>query len=321
MRLAPDAPVRLGGDLGPEEPVGELRRFEALIEIGPDPAVSLMLADTIGADLILLKGTHGEEPELARRARRMAVAWGLPIAVGCAREEHLRAWGVPGVGYVTHCSDLIFDPEAEIGDRGRHEGFAAIDAAWQPARDAGAVVFSCSYLDRELLAPAYDRSARGEGGYDALMAGWAFAEGGDVIRANPWLARYVGRIPLIANHDAHGDPFHWFERGLRSRCYFFARSGDLEGFRDALDHNRLVVVTASGARYGRPTWARRTPFRQWSYWWHGRWWLGEERCRQPSRSPSMPLGIRAAPSRSGLRHHGACSRGHGGRCSASRGAL
>ena len=232
-----------------------LKLFQAVVEIGPDPAVAVVLAPRIGADLILLKGR--DEPELARRARRIASALGIEVEVGCAREEHLRAWGVPGLGYVTHCSDLVFRPEESIGDRGRHASFAEMVNAWRPARAAGAIVFSCSYGHRELLSPAYELSIRGGGGYDALMATWCMSPDGDLIKDWPWLQRYVGRIAVIGNHDAHGDPFHWLYKGLRTRTLFFAKTPDVEGFRDAVRKRRTVAVAHRGssfALYGHPHW-------------------------------------------------------------------
>ena len=175
------------------------------------------------------------------------------------REEHLRAWGVPGLGYATHCSDIAFDPAAGVGERGWYRSFTALARDWTKDRDRGALAFSCSHIHRELLAPVYERTGRE--GYDGIMGTWAFAPGGDVVREYPWLHRYVGRRTLIGNHDAHGDPFHWLHRGLRARTLFFARTADLAGFGDAVAHGRVVAVAhgddGETTLWGLPHWTRR----------------------------------------------------------------
>lgn len=250
-----DAPE--GDPLPPARGSGDPALHQAVFEMGPDPGVCAMLAPRIGAGLVLMKGD--DEPDLARRVRRIADAQGLSLAAACAREEHRRAWGMEGLGYVSHCSDVVFAPGTEIGDRGRYRSFADLDAAWEPARKAGALVASCAYGVRELLAPAYNLST-GPGGYDLLMAAWAMSPRGDLLRHVPWLQRYVGRLPVFGNHDAHGDPFHWLAKGLRARTLFFAESGDLAGFREAVRANRVVAVAHRGtylALHGHPVWVER----------------------------------------------------------------
>lgn len=238
---------------------GGLRLFQAVVQMGPDPGTCVALAHRVGADLLLVKTLQNTEPQLARRARAVAKGFPRPLAVACVREEHKRAWGVEGVGYATHCSDVIFGPDQQIGDRGWHKSFEGLVSAWRDDRARGALVFSASHQHRELLAPAYERSAR-RGGYDALMAGWAFAPGGDVVRENPWLARWVARMPVIGNHDAHADPFHWLHRGIRTRTLFFANTPDLAGFAEAVRAGRVVAVAhAVGGLsvWGHPYWTER----------------------------------------------------------------
>ena len=249
----------LEGDWPDADDPGGLRLFQAVIQMGPDPATSVALAHRIGADLLLIKTLQNTEPALAARAQAVARGFARPLAIGCAREEHRRAWGVEGLGYATHCSDIVFGIDHELADRGWHVGFGALVDAWSKDRSSGALAFSASHLHRELLAPAYEHSAR-RGGYDALMAGWAFAPGGDVVRENPWLERWIARLPVVGNHDAHADPFHWLHQGLRTRTLFFARSPDVAAFRDAVHRGRVVAVThgdESWSVWGHPHWTAR----------------------------------------------------------------
>lgn len=250
----------LSGRLPPPGPSDGLRLFQAVVEMGPDPGTSAALAKRIGADLLLIKSLEHGEVGLARRAQAVAERLGgKKLHVACVREEHLRAWGVPGLGYATHCSDVCFDPADGVGERHWYRDFDGILNDWKIDRLKGSIVFSASHIHRELLAPAYDRI--GALTYDALMATWAFAPGGDVVREYPWLHRYVGRRSLIGNHDAHGDPFHWLHRGLRSRTLFFAKTGDQAGFVEAVHAGRTVAVahtnTDDVTLWGHPHWTAR----------------------------------------------------------------
>ncbi|NRA96016.1 MAG: hypothetical protein HRU14_07380 [Planctomycetes bacterium] len=250
---------------------GDLQLFQAAVQMGSDPGTCVALAHRIGADLLLIKTLQNTERELARRAHAVAKGFARPLAIGCAREEHRRAWGVEGLGYATHCSDVVFDIDHELADRAWHVGFEALVDAWREDRSSGALVFSASHLHRELLAPAYEHSAR-RGGYGALMAGWAFAPGGDVVRENPWLERWVARLPVLGNHDAHTDPFHWLHQGLRTRTLFFARSPDVAAFVDAVRKGRVVAVAHGDdglTAWGHPHWTARAR-RQRKVWDRGR---------------------------------------------------
>lgn len=238
---------------------GGLRLFQAVVQMGPDPGTSVMLAHRIGARLLLVKSLAGDEERRAALARSVIAAHGLDMEVACVREEHRRAFGVEGIGYATHCSDVMWESGTAIGDRNRYTSFDELMQAWAPARAGGARVMACSYRHRELLAPVYDRSVRGDG-YDALMFAWAFAGGGDLVADHPWLHRYAGRIAAVGNHDAHGEPFHWLHRGLRTRTLFFAKEPTFAQFSEALARNRTVAV-AHGPHetvlYGHPHWTKK----------------------------------------------------------------
>jgi len=265
----------------PEEPLsgtwpdpgdpGDLKLFQALVQAGPDPGTSVAMAHAAGAHLLLIKDLRHEERARAARARAVAAGLSLDLRIACSREEHERAWGVEGLGYVTHCSDVVFSPSHTLGDRALHDSFSSIRRAWSPDRKRGALFFCASHGHRELLAPALEQSAAGVG-YDALMAGWAFASGGDVVREHPWIERWTARLPVLGNHDAHADPFHWLHQGLRTRTLFFAGAPDVGSFMDAVRKGRVVAVAhnADGlSLWGHPHWVRRAR-RERSSWDHGR---------------------------------------------------
>jgi hypothetical protein len=239
--------------------IQELKLYQAVIQMGPDVGTSVMLAQRIGADLLLLKSLKGDEEQRVKRARALVAAQGFALEVACAREEHRRAIGINGIGYATHCSDMLWTPPLALKDRSQYSSWQDLVDAWRTDRAAGARVLACSYRHRELLAPFYDASARGSG-YDALMLSWAFVRDGNLVDAHPWLHRYVGRISAIGNHDAHGDPFHWLHRGLRTRTFFFARSPTFESFREAIDRGRTIAVAHGedeNVLFGHPHWVQR----------------------------------------------------------------
>lgn len=238
----------------------ELKLFQAIVEMGPPPSVAVELARRVGADLVLVKA-DGHESELARRMNAIARSRGLPLRAACGREEYQRAyWGRAGVGFASHASDVLFQPDARIGNRTVYESFADLNRAWEPVRRARGLVFLSLPRHRELLVPALEDSVARSGGWDAVAASWAFADDGDVARDVPWIARYFQRLAVIGNHDAHHECFHWLPYGLKARTLFFAKRSDFEGFRDAVLHRRTVAVAHGGQRTGYaglPRWVER----------------------------------------------------------------
>ncbi len=271
-----------------QDPARDLRLFQAVVEMGPPSSVAVELARRIGAHLILVKA-DGREPEMAERMNAIAVSRGLAIRAACGREEYSRGiWWRPGVGFATHSSDILFRPSDDIKDRSEYESFEALVRAWEPVKQVGGLVLSCSWLHRELLTPVLERSCRRPGGWDALMASWPFAEEGDVLRDHPWLDRYVPRLAMIGNHDAHQECFQWLPFGLRTRTLFFARTGDFEGFRDAVLHRRTIAVAHGKRRLrlsGGPRWVARAHAER------SRWDRGRNEIDQ-GKAPPAPL---AAP--------------------------
>ncbi len=289
-RVPPIGRSSMDGELPPANDPGDLELWQAAVEMGPQPATTVELARRCGIDLLLVKANADVERALSTRG--IAEARGYSLDVACGREEYYRAWGCEGVGYATHCSDVLFPPEVELAEIGVYREFSGLVDAWRPARERGALVLSCSYLNRELLAPVYDLAARSPESYDGIMGTWAFTRDGDHIRENPWLHRYVGRVPMMGNHDAHGgDSFHWLHYGLRSRTLFFAERGDLQGLREAVGRRSVVAVAHAGERlvlYGHPHWVARARAERKS------WDLGRSRVRGPGIPDPVVVPIDAA---------------------------
>jgi hypothetical protein len=70
----------------------------------------------------------------------------------------------------------------------------------------------------------------------------------------------VARLPVLGNHDAHADPFHWLHQGLRTRTLFFARTPDAAAFGEAVRKGRVVAVAHGpdgDSIWGHPHWTSR----------------------------------------------------------------
>lgn len=224
---------------------------QAILEIGPDPGVALVLAARAGAHLVLLKDTRPEvdEGELVARARALKRDLGLSqIRVAAARERHKTGFLESGSGYFTHAGEWIFDPLLRTPDFGPDRP-RTDRAGWQRMTrgrgDSAPIHFTSAFRPRHLLEPfLIDRERRV---HDAIVLTWALAEQGDLVRRAPWLAAASHRMAPLGNHDAHGDPLHWAHRGFRARTLFFAKDASFEAFASAIRAGRTVAV-AHGAR-------------------------------------------------------------------------
>jgi len=88
---------------------------------------------------------------------------------------------------------------------------------------------------------AYDDGLDGQPGFNAFIAalGWP---AWDWVRHFPYRERWVGKLPALADGDAHGDIAEWKNRLGKQRILYFAQGHDLAHFLDALKDGRSVCV-------------------------------------------------------------------------------
>ena len=88
---------------------------------------------------------------------------------------------------------------------------------------------------------AYDDGLDGHPGFNAFIAalGWP---AWDWVRHFPYRERWVGKLPALADGDAHGDVAEWKNRLLKQRILYFAEEHDLPHFLDALRNGSSVCV-------------------------------------------------------------------------------
>jgi len=151
-----------------------------------------------------------------------------------------------------HISNWIIPPEMSRQQR----------ATFLSADRAGEMELPWSAFKRKVIAPmlemgtlfypeldysmvnaymAYDDGLDGRPGFNAFIAalGWP---AWDWVRHFPYRERWVGKLPALADGDAHGDVAKWRDRLLKQRILYFAEKHNLSHFLDALKTGRSVCV-------------------------------------------------------------------------------
>ncbi len=87
----------------------------------------------------------------------------------------------------------------------------------------------------------YDDGLDGQPGYNAFLAalGWP---AWDWVRQTPYRERWVGKLPALADGDAHGDLAKWRSRPEKQRVLYLAPSHELPHFLEACRNGRTVCV-------------------------------------------------------------------------------
>jgi hypothetical protein len=183
-----------------------------------------------------------------------------------------------------HVSNWLVPPAMTAEQRQR---FNAADAAgrkglpWSrfkaeviaPALDIGTLFYPEMDYGMMNAYMVYDDGLDGRPGYNAVIGGLGWPVW-DWIRFFPYRERWVGRLPIVVDGDAHGDLEKNLERLDRQRLLYFAKDHGLAGFLDACQAGRTVCVIRRGADrselvfYGAPAavaYARKH-IGQWKWW-------------------------------------------------------
>jgi len=89
------------------------------------------------------------------------------------------------------------------------------------------------------------------GGYNGFVSGGTYLKFvADIVRDQPWLEKYAGRLVPLDEADNH----HTFEGGMYHAQHvvglFVARTGDWAGFMDAVRNGRVGYIHEDGTVYG-----------------------------------------------------------------------
>ena len=220
-------------------------------------AVRAMRLDLVGA-----KTTDVNE------ARRYVDEHGYNLEVLACPENYAHQMLWLGDYPANHISNWVIPPDMSASQR----------AAFQTADEAGQQGLPWPAFKRQVIAPmlemgtlfypeldysmvnaylAYDDGLDGRPGFTGFLAalGWP---AWDWVRHFPYRERWVGKLPALADGDAHGDIAEWKDRLLKQRILYFAPQHDLPHFLEALREGRSVCVirddrvTSGVVYYGRP---------------------------------------------------------------------
>lgn len=115
-----------------------------------------------------------------------------------------------------------------------------------PLAAQGSLCYPEQDFEMEHAYAAYDAGLYGQQGYNAVQAGFNWAPR-DFVRVFPWRERYVDKLPMVADADAHGDLAKWSPQLDHVRHFYVAETPDYAAFLHAAQRGRVVTVIAQPA--------------------------------------------------------------------------
>lgn len=238
-------------------PEGAYSIFQAHLKSPSGGAEMVEAARAMGFNLVGVKTNTPDGPRVpVEEARRHAREKGYPLELAGNPEnyEHKLQWlgGHPA----HHVSNWLVPPGMTDDQRRR---FSAADAAgrqglpWPrykaqviaPVLETGTLFYPEMDYGMTNAYMVYDDGLDGRPGYNAVIGalGWP---PWDWVRFFPYRERWVGRLPMVADGDAHGDVGKWAERLDRQRVLYIAKGHGLSHFLDACRDGRTVCVIRRG---------------------------------------------------------------------------
>jgi prenyltransferase beta subunit len=144
----------------------------------------------------------------------------------------------------------------------------------RPAQELGSLVYPEQDFEMELAYEAYDAGVAGSSGYRAMLAGFNWIPR-DFVRVFPWRERYVDKLTMVADCDAHGDLAKWSPQLDSTRHLYIATGPSYAEYLEAAAAGRVVCAivgaegVASGVTYYGPAPAVeyvRERIGQWRWW-------------------------------------------------------
>lgn len=272
------------------------------------PRDAVLLAQSLGIHLWTAKN-----PPLGwiEEAQAVAGAARVPVHFAIGNEEYGTYFSVSGLGCYSHLVDLVapFHPSANQsaspGPRadGR-PGFVTPPGAmpklnhpyrWEEFRDTriaalrkagGRMIWQ--FLENEELTRALLDDAVQHGSYSAIAT---FHFGNEnFLHSQPYLHRWLGRLPFVGLQDAHGQESWWWGNQLAGfTTLFAAKDASWQSWLEALDRNLVMAVRHDAITGWKTHYAGGSPqlrdfVRQREARW--RWW---DATGAPARRPAASL--------------------------------
>jgi len=228
---------------------GDFQIYQALLKAPVVQPEDLPALQRRGFDLL---GIKSSDFELAARLRKAAQSLQPPMdVVLCPEAYSHRARWLDGPE-LHHIGNVTLAPE---GNGQQRAVWRAADAAgqkglsWpeyqqrviQPLRRRGSLFYPEQDFEMEFAYSAYDDGAVEQLGYNAMLAGFNWSPR-DFIRVFPWRERYVDKLVMVADADAHGDLEKWSPQLDHTRMLFLARRPTYADFQDAAKNGRVACV-------------------------------------------------------------------------------
>ncbi|HQF13620.1 MAG TPA: terpene cyclase/mutase family protein [Thermogutta sp.] len=250
-------------------PEGKYQIYQASLKTPPGGPEMIETARKLRLNFLGVKDNSPNTPPVP-----ISVAWehikkqGYPMEVVSIPEQYGHQLKWIGGHPANHVANFFLP----LGDSPEIKEFlAAVDTAgraglpWpeyvqkviQPVVQRGSLFYP--ELDYEMMNAyiVYDGGLEDGLGYNAVVGGLGWPIW-DWIRMFPYRERWVGKLPIIVDADAHGEIAKWLEPLDRQRLLYLAEHYDLPHFLDACRQVRTVCVIRGGenkdelAFYGDP---------------------------------------------------------------------
>jgi hypothetical protein len=266
-------------------PEDEYSIYQAHLKSPPGGGDMVEAVVRMGFHFLAVKdNSPGAEPIPATKAREYAIEKGYRLEIVSCPEQYGHKLKWLGGHPANHVANYIIPPQLSPEAKARLNAADAAGrkglpwAAYAEQVIAPIVRLGSLYypeLDYEMMNAylVYDDGLEGGPGYNAVIGalGWPVW---DWLRFFPYRERWIGKLPIVADGDAHGDLKKWSEPLERQRMLYIARRHDLANFLEACREGRTVCVIRGGADkselafYGDPAavdYVKRHQ-REWQWW-------------------------------------------------------
>jgi len=191
------------------------------------PGYIVDYAKRAGIDLLGLKTSNIDFVEECLKYSWLTEAG---VDVVSSEEKYGSSVILPPLGTYSHVANTIGRSRVKFFDEEFWDDFMA---TIRTLHDAGGIIHLQNSYSPEFSMAVLDDSISSGSGYDMISFDY---------RGEPWSERYWGVVPIIYSADAHLDLWKTRSKYDRERTLFIAPNGTWEGFRDAVEKNRVVRV-------------------------------------------------------------------------------
>lgn len=208
------------------------------------PSEAVLMAEKLGIHIWTAKNSA---PGWIAEAQRIATHRKVQVQFAVGNEEYGTCIRLPGLGYYSHLDDFVAPADRDFGPQPPKKNFPY---PWTDFRDtrikqmkAGDGRMLWQFNENEELTRVLLDEAIQKGTYGGICSFHFGIE--NFLDSQPFLRRYLGRIPMVGLQDAHGgESFWWGDFLVAFRTMFIAKEPTWAAWLEALDRNHIA-----GARY------------------------------------------------------------------------